>query len=279
MSYPGPTIGKDRPFFGVELKIARARMHAQAFRDSLQEWWDKKPISVRTEVSSDRREYKLILNEFGAIPPIELWGMQIGDCVHNLRSALDNLCYSAARLLNDPPRQPRSIQFPIFDDATAYHDRARATLGQLPALACELIEHFQPFKQPDPGAIKRHTLLYLNHLSNQDKHRIPQVALLCVNQSDHSQRITFESDAEAKAWVEALEMDLWAGPVWSGTILLTAKSKLPVGKGFGNVRIEAVPAVDTPTGIEAAAPLVEALGTQVTTVFDAFRLTFPNARD
>jgi hypothetical protein len=111
MTRPGPTIGNDRPFFGVELKIARARLHAQSLIDSLQEW-HKNPLSAHGDISDDRRTYKLVLDEFAVVPPIELWAMMIGDCVHNLRSALDNLCYSAARLKSDPPDDPLGIQFP-----------------------------------------------------------------------------------------------------------------------------------------------------------------------
>jgi hypothetical protein len=37
MTRLGPTTGNDRPFFGVELKLARARMHAQAFGASVAE--------------------------------------------------------------------------------------------------------------------------------------------------------------------------------------------------------------------------------------------------
>lgn len=38
MTRLGPTTGNDRPFFGVELKLERARMHAQAFGASVAEW-------------------------------------------------------------------------------------------------------------------------------------------------------------------------------------------------------------------------------------------------
>ena len=146
MTHLGPTTGNDRPFFGVELKIARARMHAQAFGASVAEW-QSNPLSAHGEISEDRRTYKLVLDDFAVVPPVELWGMLIGDCVHNLRSALDNLCFSAARLRCDPPADPRGIQFPIFDTRQAYKSNAARTLKQLPDSAVALLEHFQPFKK------------------------------------------------------------------------------------------------------------------------------------
>jgi hypothetical protein len=279
MSRPGPTIGKDRPFFGVELKIARARLHAQSLIDSLRDW-HKNPLTAHGEISDDRRTYKLVLDEFAVVPPIELWAMVIGDCVHNLRSALDNLCFSAARLKCDPPPDPIGIQFPICDMEAVYRDRAPRTLLQLPDEAAKLLEHFQPFQSGEPEAIKRHSLLVLQHLSNQDKHRIPQVALLRVAQHDHQQTLQFESEAEATAWVsEPPEIVIEGGPVWGGSALMTVKSNRPAGKIHGRLSLEAVPAIDTVIGLEPAVATLEALGMQVMTVFEAFRLTFPSARD
>jgi hypothetical protein len=279
MTKVGPTIGKDRPFFGVELKIARARLHAQTLVDSVDEWHEN-PLSAHGEISEDRRTYKLVLDEFAVVPPIELWAMLVGDSVHNLRSALDNLCYSAARLRCDPPGDPRNIQFPILDNETAYREKAARTLRQLPNEAVQLLDHFQPFQMQDPEAIKRHSLLVLQHLSNQDKHRIPQVVLLRVAQHDHEQKLEFGSDAEAAAWIsEPPNIVIEGGPVWAGSALMTVTSIRPAGKIKGTLRLEAVPAVETVIGLEAAIATMNALGQQVLTIFEAFRLTFPNARD
>ena len=59
MTRLGPTTGNDRPFFGVELKIARARMHAQVFGASVAEW-QSNTLSAHGEISEDRRTYKLV---------------------------------------------------------------------------------------------------------------------------------------------------------------------------------------------------------------------------
>jgi len=279
MTHLGPTIGDDRPFFGVELKLARAKMHAQEFGKSVTEW-QSHPLSAHGEISDDRRIYKLVLDDFATAPPVELWGMLIGDCIHNLRSALDNLCFSAARLKCDPPTDERAIQFPIFSTRQAYQDKAKPTLKQLPKLAVDLIEHFQPFQKSTADEIQRHSLMMLQHLSNQDKHRIPQVALLRVHQSDHRQELTFESDSDAEEWLAAApHIVIEGGPVWAGSTLISVTCSRSAGRIKGTVTVEAFPVIKTPTGLQGACPTIDVLGSQVETIFEAFRRTFPNARD
>jgi hypothetical protein len=279
MTHPGPTSGKDRSFFGVELKLARARMHAQTLGASVAEW-QSHPLSAHGEISEDRRKYKLVLDDFPVVPPVELWGMLIGDCVHNLRSALDNLCFSAARLKRDPPADPRGIQFPIFDTREPYEGNAARTLKQLPDAAVRLLEHFQPFQKGAADEIRKHSLMMLQHLSNQDKHRIPQVALLRVHQSDHRQELTFESNIDAEEWIAAApHFVIEGGPVWAGSTLISVTCSRPAGRIQGTVTVEAFPVIDTPLGLQGACPAIDALALQVVTIFEAFRLTFPNARD
>jgi hypothetical protein len=279
MTPPGPTIGRDRPFFGVELRLARARMHAEALGASVAEW-QSHPLSAHGEISADRRKYSLVLNDFAAVPPIEFWGMLIGDCIHNLRSALDNLCFSAARLKRDPPAHARAIQFPIFDTREVYRDKAARTLEQLPDAAVDVLEHFQPFQKGVADEIQRHALMMLQHMSNQDKHRIPMVALLRVHQRDHRQDLTFESETEAQEWIAAApQFVIEGGPVWPGSTLVSVTCSQPAGRIQGTVNIEAFPAIDTPIGLQGACPAIDALALQVMTIFEAFRLTFPNARD
>src|SRR4051794_32749877 len=48
-------------------------------------------------------------------PPLDRWSLVAGDCVHNLRSALDNLIYAIAiyQSRQNPPPDDKSLQFPI----------------------------------------------------------------------------------------------------------------------------------------------------------------------
>ena len=122
--------------------------------------------------------------------------------------------------------------------------------------------------------------MMLQHFSNQDNNRIPQVALLRVHQSDHRQELTFDSDVAAEEWIAAApHFVIEGGPVWAGSTLLSVTCSRPAGRIQGSVSVEAFPVIDTPIGLQGACPAIDALGLQVGTIFEAFRRIFPNARD
>jgi hypothetical protein len=122
--------------------------------------------------------------------------------------------------------------------------------------------------------------MMLQHLSNQDKHRIPQVALLRVHQSDHRQELTFESNVAAEERIAAApHFVIEGGPVWAGSTLVSVTCSRPAGRIQGTVTVEAFPVIDTPIGLQGACPAIDTLALQVGTIFEAFRRTFPDARD
>jgi hypothetical protein len=98
-----------------------------------------------------------------------------GDCVHNLRAALDYIVTELVRIAKaDLLRQH---QFPIFDDQGKFartvgpdirHLNARGPLVGI-TLGFDTIEQLQPYKR---GNSAREDPLFLLHsLSNADKHR------------------------------------------------------------------------------------------------------------
>jgi hypothetical protein len=105
------------------------------------------------------------------IPPVtpgSEWGLVIGDCVHNLRGALDDTVWL---LTPDSIRRanPKTPQFPIFDDMDAYRKRGESRIADIDPAAKAIIESFQPYNQSAPTA---DPLQLLEVLSNIDKHRV-----------------------------------------------------------------------------------------------------------
>jgi len=101
-------------------------------------------------------------------PPRKEWSLVIGDCVQNLRSALDHMVWQLA-----PQRArvttPTDREFPIFSDAKKYDGGALSRIGSLPGAAQQVIESVQPFHLGAEYA--QDPLWQLQTLSNIDKHR------------------------------------------------------------------------------------------------------------
>ncbi|MBA4115207.1 MAG: hypothetical protein H0X71_01960 [Rubrobacter sp.] len=108
-------------------------------------------------------------------------GLLIGDCLHNLRAALDNLVYEllVARHGDPPPDKfAVSSEFPIFSDRPMILRQHQRKIGGIDPAAQTIIEGLQPYQRGnDFGS---HPLWLLHNLSNIDKHRVPHVALLTI---------------------------------------------------------------------------------------------------
>jgi hypothetical protein len=100
-------------------------------------------------------------------PP--MWGIVIGEILHDIRSALDHLIYQLVIYATDTAPGDRSrTQFPIFDDNNEYAKHRPKMLKGVGSKATALIEAFQPFST---GESTSSPLWHLNELSNVDKHR------------------------------------------------------------------------------------------------------------
>lgn len=113
--------------------------------------------------------------------PDSTLSLVVGDCVHNLRSALDHLVYSLAEFKSMSPRsakERRDSMFPIcLSEAGNYAEFerqvSRGRLNGIPQPAIARIKLLQPTSRTD-------ALWILSELENIDKHRrltLPLIAL------------------------------------------------------------------------------------------------------
>ena len=164
------------------LKTTRAKVHLDTLRDSLDLFRKSKPIAVfrKENVKRGRYEIRIRINH----PPDNL-PLILGDALYCLRSSLDQIIWSLAKLTTP---YPRGTQFPILDKLNSGTRRTFAcyTAGG-PARAGKLIESLQPYHRAEPSA---HLLWRLNRLCNIDKHRrIPvhgEEAIFGLPQMPHS---------------------------------------------------------------------------------------------
>ena len=111
------------------------------------------------------------------------WGVLIGDCIYNLRSALDHLVWSM--IFQHTGRMADWSEFPIFLDGGRYpkvdkkgkpvRTSGLAKVEGLPDGAKACIESLQPYNRKD-GPPDLHPLWLLHQISNHDKHRLVNIA-------------------------------------------------------------------------------------------------------
>ena len=100
-------------------------------------------------------------------PPIDEWSLILGDCVHNMRAALDQLAW---QLDSAPVTGPGGTAFPIYTKKPK--SWPMPTVARMPAAAQAIIEGLQPCNEPTPDRIARHPLATLHALDISDKHHV-----------------------------------------------------------------------------------------------------------
>lgn len=252
----------------VELKLNRASMQVQLLSQAISMWVASNPITAECKLRDGRLGFQLIQKDFAVAPPLDEWSLQFGECVHNLRSALDNLAFALARVRRDPPEKPNRIAFPIYQERAKFEKDGRGNIDQLPPAAAELIEKLQPFQRngsPEFGTPERDALVLLQSLSNADKHRVPSVVVLAPTDLCHNVSALFYSDEDASANVPP-DATVWAGPLHPGAVLMELRTNRPLASVSGAFEGRAIVAIQTPSEPAAVAPTLQALHQYTTLV-------------
>ena len=160
----------------IDAKLDRADEHLQSIEDVI----DKDDVSklLKTWTDRDRKgRVRVRVKEIEEFPGV--WDAWIGECIYNMRSALDHLAYGLNIVGSgeDPPPNGGISQFPIYSDRHTYRRGgrrgrpARPLIEHFPRGARAAVERVQPYhgRKNDPAGARR--LSDLAELSNIDKHR------------------------------------------------------------------------------------------------------------
>lgn len=165
-------------------KLQWANVHLDQLGHEVDVHRTARPYVITNERDVDRRQYRFHVRDLHPTPPH--WGLLVGDCVHNARSALDHLIFALAlrhvgRPLTD--KEARGLSFPVFTDpvqfkgAAAKGNRAISLLREVDRAR---IKQLQPYEAknttlwgpvPHPGSPVPVLLRVLSDLDNTDKHR------------------------------------------------------------------------------------------------------------
>lgn len=192
-------------------KYHRGQLHLAAIAQAVEAYQEDEPWTLKSEPDGDELVHRLTINRQ---PPTE-WGPIVGDFLHNMRSALDNVACGLVHNF-DAGVDVRNMQFPL-NPAKLSNEAWRLGKNRR---AIEVVAAIH----------RRHgaALELLQRLSNQDKHRMVTRAAVRM------QVARLEKDEEGR-FVSLIcgpevDRDTWKRPLESGDIV--SRGKLP-GAGVG----------------------------------------------
>jgi hypothetical protein len=161
-----------------DLKVRRAEQHLDEVKAEMAAYASRDPYrAVRGRQPKGQRHiwlYRLEMTE----EPDPMIPVIIGDCLYDLRSALDHLAVAMA-----PPKRKASAAFPVettdpwqkdpAGDFIYPEERRRSFTSKvkgMPAEAVEMIMKAQPYQREGS---ELETLSLISRLENADKHRTP----------------------------------------------------------------------------------------------------------
>ena len=163
--------------YNHQLKLDRAVEHLQRFEAEVAAWLESHPYRLVHDRDLQTGEKLLIVELTEPVP--SGFATIIGDCLHNLRSALDNLVYELAIAYIGidpvPERRARMLKFPVLADRAMDARECRNKIGCVHPDAQAIIKDLQPYERGRGG---RSNLLWVLHeLSVNDKHRFPHLGV------------------------------------------------------------------------------------------------------
>jgi hypothetical protein len=165
---------------GVILKVNRAHEHFTALKREIDAWNGRKPYRLVAEVHANGGKHFLRVKLLEPIP-VE-WSVVVGEAVHDLRSALEQIIYQLT-LFHSGRRDLDGCGFPIYSKRSDFEKRSKRhpsgwardggrykIRGTAPSVQL-FIEELQPYPQRYTRSV-HHSLAGLHELWNQDKHRL-----------------------------------------------------------------------------------------------------------
>lgn len=157
-------------------------------------WLGSEPYRVEPVIAEDRLSWQAYLRVNSA-PPLVQWSAVLGDCLHNLRSALDAGVWELAHVGGVAPSNPRLVQFPFCEHTDDWVRRRERSLAGLPADLLRKVEAIQPYNHTGGG--RTSALSLLNTLDIEDKHKAGIRAEIRASDASSRSQIRFESEEAA----------------------------------------------------------------------------------
>lgn len=243
-------------------KIHRAMLLSHELERSIQGWGADANLRPEATIAEDRLSWEVRMRLDEPLPPYA-WALIAGDAIHNLRSALDVLVWSHAQpaMLTGPQQQ--ALCFPVVSkpDPQIWANAKRYKLRTLRPDIVDRIEKWQPVNrttiggEPDP-------LLLLHTLDIDDKHRLPLSTEPHLDWLDGQQQVEFADDEAAERNAPP-DMTIHEAPLADGALLLSGRTKDPITKLRGDLRISVRFRIQAGGSWEPVLELIKTLGIHV----------------
>ncbi|WP_349885300.1 hypothetical protein ABRP18_001155 [Microbacterium sp. WHRI 7836] len=151
-----------------DLKWSRGNSHVATLQSKFGEWQASAPVSVDAVLREDRMGIDLVARVPKGIPKHE-WSLDLGDALHNLRSAFDAVAWGMAHFKDAEPARPKSVYFPICTEEKQWKKAVSDWVGEIDPELQERLRLMQPFTYVPAGQVS--LLSILHDLDIQDKHR------------------------------------------------------------------------------------------------------------
>lgn len=247
----------------IQLKLSRAEKQINDLSLSVSQWIDSNPMLLKTVYLENKLGYNLIIDKLPNKHDLNEFGILTGEIIHNLRTSLDNLAFSLAKLYNNPPKNERSLSFPIYTNETKFiKDWGKKNKKQFSSLVFELIKKIQPFNRNNDaveGNPDIDPLIILHEISNQDKHRTPHVTFIKPKNMDFSSCFKFNSEADADLNLPP-DITVYTNPIIKfGDIFITHKTNKPVELLKTEIKCIVTVALESNNGVKDLIPLLKYL--------------------
>jgi hypothetical protein len=160
------------PLDSCNAKLRQANAHAQALHEEIEAFKDSGALKIRGEADRKTSSYAFYVEVREEVPVLQ-WGCRIGDALHNLHSALDNLVWQLAifALQREPTeKEAKSVSCPIALTRSDFD--SHPVIKMLDPAHVKTLRGLQPYKRGDRKRAEGHPLAVLKRLSNIDKHRV-----------------------------------------------------------------------------------------------------------
>jgi hypothetical protein len=185
----------------ADLKWSRGNSHVALLQAKFVEWHASAPVSIDAVLREDRLGIDLVARAPKGIPKQD-WSLDLGDALHNLRSAFDAVAWGMAHFKDAEPTRPKSVYFPICTDEKQWKKALKDWVGEINPEFQERLRIMQPFTYMQTGGVS--VLSMLHDLDIQDKHR----DILTVSADVHEINLggSFEYEVPDNQAVPRIEM-------------------------------------------------------------------------